>query len=73
MAIVTYILLAALHAGLQKRFNPEILAYTASLASGFLIWDFCVIQAGCYLLAISGQGQVMDIFAYSAYKFEGRV
>lgn len=71
MAIVTYILLHALYAGLQKRFNPELLGITSSKAFGVILVDFCVIWFGCYLLAIQGQGQIVDIFAYSGYKFEG--
>ncbi|KAF9515367.1 hypothetical protein BS47DRAFT_1316137 [Hydnum rufescens UP504] len=73
MAIVTYVLLAALHAGLQKRFNPEMLGVTSSKAFGVILSDFLIIKLGCYALAISGQGQVVDIFAYSGYKFEGIV
>jgi hypothetical protein len=73
MAIVTYILLAALYAGLRKRFNPEMLGVTFSKAFGVILLDFFVIWVGCYLLAISGQGQFVDIFAYSGYKFEGYV
>ena len=73
MAIVTYVLLAALHAGLQKRFNPEMLGVTSSKAFGVILSDFLIIKLGCYALAISGQGQVVDIFAYSGYKFEGWV
>src|SRR3978361_2222737 len=73
MAIVTYILLAALYAGLEKRFNPEILGVTCSKAFGVILVDFFVIRFGCYILAISGQGQIVNIFAYSGYKFEGRV
>lgn len=73
MAIVTYILLRCLYAGLQKRFDPELLGVTASKAFGVIMTDFFVIKLGCYLLAISGPGQVIDIFAYSGYKFEGIV
>lgn len=73
MAIVTYILLSALYAGLQKRFNPELLGITSSKAFGVILVDFCVIWFGCYILAIQGQGQIVDIFAYSGYKFEGWV
>lgn len=73
MAIVTYILLRCLYAGLQKRFDPELLGVTASKAFGVIMTDFFVIKLGCYLLAISGPGQVIDIFAYSGYKFEGYV
>ena len=71
MAIVTYILLAALHAGLHGKFDPEMLGVTASKAFAYTLMDFLIIKFGCYMLAISGQGQVVDIFAYSGYKFEG--
>lgn len=73
MAVVTYILLAALHAGLQKRFMPEVLGITSSKAFGVILLDFFVIWFGCYILGIQGQGQFVDIFAYSGYKFEGCV
>lgn len=73
MAIVTYILLSALYAGLHKRFNPELLGITSSKAFGVIFVDFMVIWFGCYILAIQGQGQTVDIFAYSGYKFEGLV
>ncbi|KAF8306084.1 YIF1-domain-containing protein [Clavulina sp. PMI_390] len=73
MAIVTYILLCALYAGLQKRFNPEMLGIMSSKAFGVILFDFLVVWIGCYLLAIQGQGQIVDLFAYSGYKFEGVV
>ena len=52
MAIVTYILLAALHSGLQSRFHPEILGVTASTAIVVVVLDFAFVKFGCYILNI---------------------
>lgn len=52
MAIVTYILLAALHSGLNARFHPEILGITASKALAVVLLDFLFVKSGCYLLNI---------------------
>jgi hypothetical protein len=71
MALVTYILMAGLQTGLEKRFNPEVLGMTASKALAVLIMEFSFIKLGCYFLNIQGQGQVVDIFAYGGYKFVG--
>ena len=52
MALVTYILLAALHSGLQSRFHPEILGVTASTAIVVVLLDFAFVKFGCYILNI---------------------
>lgn len=61
MALVSYILLAALHSGLQSRFHPEILGVTASTAILVVVLDFIVIKFGCYILNI----QVRNFTLYS--------
>lgn len=71
MAFVTYILLAALHSGLQSRFDPEILGITASTALLIMLLDFCVLKGGCYLLGIQNTAPVVDAVAYGGYKFVG--
>jgi len=71
MALVTYVFLAGLHSGLRETFNPEILGITTSTALGVVIFEFVIIKIGCYLLSISGQGQILDIVAYAGYKFVG--
>ena len=73
MAFVTYILLAALHSGLQSRFHPEVLGRVASKALFVVLIEFGVIKLGCYLLNISGSHQVTDLVAYGGYKFVGCV
>ena len=52
MAFVTYILLAALHSGLNSRFHPEILGVTASKALAVVLLDFLFVKGGCYFLNI---------------------
>lgn len=71
MALVTYILLAALYSGLQERFHPRILGEIASRALAVVVVEFGVIKLGCYLLNITGSSQVTDLVAYGGYKFVG--
>ncbi|KAI0635449.1 YIF1-domain-containing protein [Trametes polyzona] len=73
MALVTYVLLAALHSGLNARFHPEILGITASKALAVVLLDFLFVKSGCYLLNIPGglSSQVLDVLAYDGYKFVG--
>ncbi|EMD32420.1 hypothetical protein CERSUDRAFT_58462 [Gelatoporia subvermispora B] len=73
MALVTYILLAALYSGLQARFHPEILGITASKALAVVLLDFIFVKLGCYFLNIQGgmSNQVLDVLAYDGYKFVG--
>lgn len=72
MALVTYILLAALYSGLDSRFHPEILGVTASKALAVVLLDFLFVKLGCYFLNIPGGiNQVLDLLAYGGYKFVG--
>lgn len=71
MALVTYILVAALQNGLQERFHPEILGASATRALLVVLLDFLFVQCGCYLLNVQGTGQVIDLIAYGGYKFVG--
>ncbi|KAG5643672.1 hypothetical protein DXG03_000503 [Asterophora parasitica] len=71
MALVTYILLCALHAGLQKQFHTKVLGDSASRAVVVLLLDFVFVKLGCYFLNVPGTGQVVDLVAYGGYKFIG--
>ncbi|CAZ86656.1 unnamed protein product [Tuber melanosporum] len=71
MAFVTYILLSTLLYGLAGRFNPEQLGYTASFAFTIVILEIIIIKIGCYLLNINNDSQLLDLVAYSGYKFVG--
>ena len=60
MALVTYILLAALHSGLNARFHPEILGITASKALAVVLLDLVFVKGGCYLLNIPVSTNVLE-------------
>lgn len=71
MAVVTYILLSTLIAGLRGQFQPELLGYTASTALVVVLVEIMGLKLGCYLLSISNDSQLYDLIAYSGYKFVG--
>ncbi|KAI0018062.1 YIF1-domain-containing protein [Xylariomycetidae sp. FL0641] len=71
MALVTYILLSTLLAGLRGQFQPELLGYTASQAGVVVVLEILLLKLGCYFLSISNESQLLDLVAYSGYKFVG--
>ena len=71
MALVTYVLLSTLLAGLRGHFQPELLGYTASKAGIVVILEILLLRGGCYFLNISNESQLLDLMAYSGYKFVG--
>ncbi|KAF7313771.1 WD-REPEATS-REGION domain-containing protein [Mycena chlorophos] len=71
MALVTYVLLCALDAGLRARFHPQVLGESATRAMMVVFLDFVVVQLGCYFLNVQGASQAVDIIAYGGYKFVG--
>lgn len=73
MALVTYVLLTALVAGMNNRFHPEVLGVALSKALVVLIMDVAFVKLGCYTLNIQSPAQVVDLVAYGGYKFVGAV
>jgi len=71
MAFVTYVLLSTLLAGLRGAFQPELLGFTATTASAFVIFEILGLKLACYLLSITNESQLLDLVAYSGYKFVG--
>ncbi|KAI9753374.1 MAG: hypothetical protein M1815_006228 [Lichina confinis] len=71
MAFVTYILLSTLLAGFHGAFHPELLGLTATTAFAIVIIEILALKLGCYLLSISNESQLLDLVAYSGYKFVG--
>lgn len=71
MAFVTYILFSTLLAGLAGNFHPELLGVTATTAFAVVIFEIMGLKLGCYLLNISNESQLLDLVAYSGYKFVG--
>lgn len=71
MAFVTYILLSTLLAGLRGQFHPELLGITATTAFAVVFFEIAGLKLACYLLSISNESQILDLLAYSGYKFVG--
>ncbi|CAE6514006.1 unnamed protein product [Rhizoctonia solani] len=71
MALVTYVLVAAVKKGLKGRFEPEVLGLTASKALAIVVIECAVVRLGCYFLSIQSTGQFMDLLAFGGYKFVG--
>jgi hypothetical protein len=71
MGFVTYILLSTLLAGLGGKFNPELLGSAATWASLVVIFEIMVIKLAIYLMSINNESQLLDLVAYSGYKFVG--
>jgi protein transport protein YIF1 len=71
MAFITYILLSTVLAGIRGSFRPELLGSTASTAMGVVIFEIVILKIAMYLLSISNESQLLDLVAYSGYKFVG--
>ncbi|MCJ1256065.1 hypothetical protein MMC24_003885 [Lignoscripta atroalba] len=71
MAFVTYILLSTLLAGLRGEFHPEVMGYTFGFAISIVLVEIAALKLGTYILSISNDSQLLDLVAYSGYKFVG--
>ncbi|KAG8464830.1 hypothetical protein KFE25_010198 [Diacronema lutheri] len=76
MSFVTYVLLIAYHLGQQGRFSPEVFGLTASRGLGVVLLEVVLMKAAFYFFpspAVSSGGALLDLVAYSGYKFVGVV
>ncbi|KAG6865542.1 hypothetical protein C0991_001735 [Blastosporella zonata] len=71
MALVTYILLCALHAGLTKQFHTKVLGEALSRGLAVVLLDFAFVKLGCYFLNVHESTPFADLVAYGGYKFVG--
>ena len=71
MAFVTYTLLSTLLAGLRGDFHPEVMGLTATAAFAIVLVEILGLKFGTYILSISNESQLLDLVAYSGYKFVG--
>ncbi|EOR03708.1 hypothetical protein E3P77_02787 [Wallemia ichthyophaga] len=80
MSVLTYIIVAAIYAGIQNKFHPEVLGARASLSFAVAALEFCLIRLICYLLGVetsnsggsgwsSGVSGSVELFSYCGYKF----
>jgi hypothetical protein len=72
MAFVTYILLVGFVFGTISQFTPEVLGITASKGLAILGLEILVVKTMFYLFNCGGVS-LLDLTAYSGYKFVGLV
>jgi hypothetical protein len=53
------------------RFHPEVLGVNATTAFFLVMLELAFIKGGCYLLNITAETRILDLLAYSGYKFIG--
>ncbi|XP_062855867.1 protein YIF1A [Trichomycterus rosablanca] len=73
MAFITYILLAGMALGIQKRFSPEVLGLCASTALVWVIIEVLLMLLSLYLLSVHTDLSTFDLVAYSGYKYVGMI
>ncbi|KAF9425631.1 hypothetical protein BGZ94_007363 [Podila epigama] len=71
MAFVTYILLVGIAEGTKEKFSPELLGLTASSSFAVIVLEFVMVKLFVYLLNIDSEAPLLDLLAYSGYKFVG--
>lgn len=71
MALVTYILLTSMLAGFRGNFHPELLGSTTTTAIAVILFEILVLKMAMYILTINNESQLLDLVAYSGYKFVG--
>jgi hypothetical protein len=71
MALITYILLSTVLAGIRGSFRPELLGSMTSTAVAVILFEIVVLKLAMYLLSINNDSQLLDLVAYSGYKFVG--
>ncbi|KAI8359874.1 YIF1-domain-containing protein [Choanephora cucurbitarum] len=71
MAVVTYVLLCGLAAGLHENFHPELLYVAVSTSIAVVFWEIVYTRLGCYFLNIPFEASMLDLLSYYGYKFVG--
>jgi hypothetical protein len=71
MAFVTYVLTFGILLGSGQKFTPDVLGMTSSTAIALWATQVCFIRLGCYLLNVAGPVPMLDLVAYTGYKFIG--
>ncbi|XP_074087115.1 protein YIF1A [Macrotis lagotis] len=73
MAFITYILLAGMALGIQKRFSPEVLGLCASTALVWVVIEVLALLLGLYLATVRSDLSTFHLLAYSGYKYVGMI
>lgn len=73
MFFITYVLLVSILKGTKDDFTPEVITNIATIGLFLLAVEIFVIKAGFYLLSAPNNFSILDMVAFSGYKFVGIV
>lgn len=73
MAFITYVLLAGMALGIQKRFSPEMLGLCASTALVWVVMEVLALLLGIYVATVRSDLSTFHLLAYSGYKYVGMI
>jgi len=71
MSLITYILLSTVLAGMRGSFQPELLGQITTTAVSIVLVEILILKLAMYILSINNDSQLLDLMAYSGYKFVG--
>jgi hypothetical protein len=69
MGFITYILLSSYAQAQYSEFHPDVIGLVASRTLVFLIIEIAALKAGCYLISAPISPPLIDLLAYTSYKF----
>nr|CAG4650375.1 EOG090X0ATU [Sida crystallina] len=73
MAFVTYVLVGGVSLGMQNQFTPEVLGMQASTAMVWAVIEVLAIWLILYIMNIQTNLAVLDILAFTSYKYVGMI
>jgi len=71
MSLITYILLSTVLAGVRGTFKPELLGSITTTSVAVICTEMAILRFAIYMLGITNESQLIDLAAYSGYKFVG--
>ncbi|XP_030371445.1 protein YIF1B-A isoform X2 [Scaptodrosophila lebanonensis] len=69
MGYITYVIVAGLLLGMQKRFSPEQLGIQASSALAYSIFELFVYSIALYVMNVKTNLKTLDLLAFTGYKY----
>ncbi|XP_017131496.1 protein YIF1B-A isoform X2 [Drosophila elegans] len=69
MGYITYVIVAGLLLGMQKRFSPEQLGIQASSAMAYSIFELVIYSIALYVMNVKTSLKTLDLLAFTGYKY----
>ncbi|KAH8295378.1 hypothetical protein KR018_010430 [Drosophila ironensis] len=69
MGYITYVIVAGLLLGMQKRFSPEQLGIQASSAMAYSFVELVIYSIALYVMNVKTSLKTLDLLAFTGYKY----